>query len=732
MGAINIHYNRQMTFGDNYEPFTVANLFNLKNSNTIRFTKDGEKSVFNSRYVNENNKEDIEKLYNFFDLNTNKDGNLTYRELFNEISDIMGYIVSDNDVQHIDAEYLNNHLKLVGLDLKDNNSLLTFIKAAEEFADITKNLEAGYYNIDGDTALYNVHKYKKDSDGRTYELKNLETGTTILASFGGQNNKTQKMVSEFYARILNNPELEIKEVSFNAKDFGEVKGVTIPDTKPQKLNKNTKLGLDVFFSNDESKDYISYAGVLDQNSRGLNTKFSFIPYEFSSIVKNGRFDRNNVIKALQTIVNIPDEEIKSTLAKYNNTERYEDTLLKKKAFCEEMLKQAQKFEQQEGESLKDYVNKLQIHTLGKMLKNVDNISDLKAFSDAIETIEDKDFKSALNELIQTKRTQLTSQNIINEEFEPLTKEEIKKYFLANQIDNNDTKFLTKRLGNGYTENMKSQLLGNRYLDYYALTKIINGMRKNGIDVLKDNESFTDFQIYIAVMWPKNYSILEFDIDKNTYDMIVNTTKHNLPNPQEMDAIDFYKYDGTYLQLHIGTDGLLKNDIEPTPQIKEKMEVLNNYLHKYRMPTDIKVYRGEHAGIFNNITMPNGKSLGTELMEIYSETVKEGELSQDIKDRINYVIDFVNNNNLEIENTRFCSTSIDPTVADRFHEVGLDLDLPAGSSAICIDAVNFNGKQPGEGEVLASYGSVEQITGARFDADKERIIFTGKLITDVNK
>ena len=259
----------------------------------------------------------------------------------------------------------------------------------------------------------------------------------------------------------------------------------------------------------------------------------------------------------------------------------------------------------------------------------------------------------------------------------------------------------------------------------SLTEEINKMQKNNIDVLKDKETFNDFMIFRAVMNLQSDTI----IDKNTYDMVVNTTKRNMPNPQEQDAINFYKSDGTYLILHAGTDGLLKNDIEPTPAIKEKMEVLNNYLHKHKTKTDIHVYRGEHAGIFNGITMPDGKDLGLKLMELSQKIPEKGEIPQEIMKEVNEIIDFVNNNNFKIQNTRFCSTSIDKTVADRFHEVGLDLDLPAGSSAACIDAVNFDGKEAGEGEVLASYGSIEKITGAKFDPTTRRITFTGKLITD---
>ena len=186
-----------------------------------------------------------------------------------------------------------------------------------------------------------------------------------------------------------------------------------------------------------------------------------------------------------------------------------------------------------------------------------------------------------------------------------------------EIDEEDNKYLSKKLGNGYTKYMREQLSSLQAIS--LLTEEINRMQKNNIDVLKDKEAFNDFMIFRAVMNLKSDTV----IDKNTYDMVVNTTKRNMPNPQEQDAINFYKNDQTYLILHTGTDGLLKNDIEPVPGIKEKMEILNNYLHKHKTKTDIHVYRGEHAGIFNGITMPDGTNLGLKLMELSQKIPQKG-------------------------------------------------------------------------------------------------------------
>ena len=742
MGAIITHFNWQFTYGNKYERFTLTNLLNLKNSTEIKFSKDAGNSIFSSQHVNDENKEDIEKIYKFFDTNSNKDGNLTYQELYDGIEEAI--IASMDKKQHVNVDKVNAFFKNNGIELKNPENFLAFIKAAEEFPDLSKDAQSGYYKIDdGFNTKYEVQKDESDLSGRTYKLKNPKDGKTILANFGGQPADTQKMVSEFYAKALNNPNLEIGKISFYKKGFGEVEGATIPDINPNKLNKSAKLGLDAFFSNNETKNHISYAGTLDQTSRGLNTSFSFIPYEFPKLTENNKYNRNDIISALKTISDISDEEIKSTLKKYNNTERYEDTLLKRKEFCKIMLEQAQNTKQKKNESIKDYVERLQIYTTGKILKNIDNPADLKAFTDSADSIEDANFKQSLQELIKIKENEIKQTTNETKNLKPLTNDDtreiLKKYnysivhvdnkdinIYKREIDEEDSKYLSKKLGNGYTKYMRGKLSSSQVIS--LLTEEINKMQENNIDVLKDKEAFNDFMIFRAVMNLKSNTV----IDKNTYEMVVNTTKRNMPNPQEQDAINFYKNDQTYLILHTGTDGLLKNDIEPIPGIKEKMEVLNNYLHKHKTKTDIHVYRGEHAGIFNGITMPDGTNLGLKLMELSQKIPKNGDIPPEQINEINEIIDYVNKNPFNIENTRFCSTSIDKSVADKFHEVGLDLNLPAGSSAACIDAVNFDGKESGEGEVLASYGSIEQITGAKFDPETRRITFTGKLITDTNK
>ena len=410
MGAIITHFNWQFTYGNKYERFTLTNLLNLKNSTEIKFSKDAGNSIFSSQHVNDENKEDIEKIYKFFDTNSNKDGNLTYQELYDGIEEAI--IASMDKKQHVNVDKVNAFFKNNGIELKNPENFLAFIKAAEEFPDLSKDAQSGYYKIDdGFNTKYEVQKDESDLSGRTYKLKNPKDGKTILANFGGQPADTQKMVSEFYAKALNNPNLEIGKISFYKKGFGEVEGATIPDINPNKLNKSAKLGLDAFFSNNETKNHISYAGTLDQTSRGLNTSFSFIPYEFPKLTENNKYNRNDIISALKTISDISDEEIKSTLKKYNNTERYEDTLLKRKEFCKIMLEQAQNTKQKKNESIKDYVERLQIYTTGKILKNIDNPADLKAFTDSADSIEDANFKQSLQELIKIKEKYMTLQEL---------------------------------------------------------------------------------------------------------------------------------------------------------------------------------------------------------------------------------------------------------------------------------------------------------------------------------
>jgi hypothetical protein len=184
-------------------------------------------------------------------------------------------------------------------------------------------------------------------------------------------------------------------------------------------------------------------------------------------------------------------------------------------------------------------------------------------------------------------------------------------------------------------------------------------------------------------------------------------------------------------MHAGTGLLYDDDIEPTPEIKQKMDHLNDYLHKHKTQTDIEVYRGSQENVFNNIKLPDGSDLGERLIVINERRYEYNgdETPADLKKNIDEVLDFINNNGVEIKSNRFLSTTIDKEVINNFGAVGLKLDLPAGSSAACIDAVNFNGICAGEGEVLLSYGSVQKITGAYFDEEMHRLVFTGEIVTD---
>ena len=118
MGAIKskAYFNRQFTFGNEYERFTLTNLLNLKNSTEIKFSKDGGISIFTSQYVNDDNKEDIEKIYKFFDTNSNKDGNLTYQELYDGIEEAI--YASVDKKQHINTDRIIEYFKDNGIELK--------------------------------------------------------------------------------------------------------------------------------------------------------------------------------------------------------------------------------------------------------------------------------------------------------------------------------------------------------------------------------------------------------------------------------------------------------------------------------------------------------------------------------------------------------------------------------------------------------------------------------------
>ena len=707
------------------EKFTLEGTYAQEKYTATKYTKSGQNCIFDSEYVNEENKEDINSLFNFADIN--KDGNLTYKELADAIYDI---IDNTKYTAKLDLNSMTSYLKSKDINLNNIHSVLDFIKIGNKVVERSTNVQSGNFSIDGEPQTLQATKYSETGKNRTYHLTNPDNGQVQLATFGGQNPKTQQMVSEFYAKVFDNDELLAKPITY--KDMDNLEGVVNPNINPKSLDQNKKLGLDVFFSNDEQFGYMSYAGTLDETSRSHNTIFSIIPTEFNTLLEQGSYSKNDIIEALETVVSISDNDIKATVAKYGNTQRYEDILLKRKDFFSKMLDTIKLTEQKEGESIKDYVQRIQISVINSDIDKLDNLADLNSYLKSISSLQNETMRADIEKRINARKESLQENNTDITPLEP---------FSLEQLEQTIDKFGGREKLREIMQNIykRHEEFGKGSVDRLAymlqeslndeLLKKLNDIRSKGIDVTQDEDSFVKFILYSSMTIRRSYNA-----DAKMYKFITETISTSLPDDFEQKAIEYYK-GNSYSNIHEGTDGLLLQDKEPNKKvIKEHIEALNNYLHKNKTQEDINVYRGEYSTAFSNIPYTDKQNLGEALLEINKELKKcfinRVEISTELKEKINKLVDFVNNKqSMDIVNTRFCSTSVDKNVADSFHSVTLDIDLPAGSSAVFIDAFNFSGNNCGETEVLTSYGAVEHITGAYFDDKAKRIVFKTTLITD---
>ncbi len=696
--------------------FSLDVIYLNENKKNTKYSLSGEKSIFNSQYLNEENKDDLLSLFKFADKN--KDQNLSHQEIANAI-----YEIIDNSRigEELDIERLNKFLKSKKIKLNSIMSILDFVNIGNDTSDGTVKLQNGEFTFNNQTHYMEVKKYSNKSKNRTYILSNPSDGTSYIATFGGQNPNTQQMVSEFYAKAFNNDKLLSTPVTAIQDDY--IKGVINPDIEISQLDKNKKLGLDIFFSNDEIFDYISYAGTLDQTSRNLNTVFSIIPTEFESLTKNKNFSRDDLIQALEAVVAISDNDIKEITEKYNNSDRYEDILLKRKNYMANMLELIKITNLEENQTLDDYIQNINVLTIESTINSITNEADLNSYSTALKYIADKTLHDKLRNTIENRLNAIKINNTETKALAPYTMEQLKDLIENYGFDN-----IKKNI---------SALLKVEDVDYvyyrvwppedddYCL-EIFNELRNAGIDVTKDVESVAKYILFASII----LNNLDIDIVQS-YNYITEALSRLMPNDEERNSIDFYKSE-SYSQIHNGTDNLINNDVEPTSYIKDKIEVLNNYLHKCKTEHEITTYRGERAELFNNIIMPNDKTLGESLNNISEKLLTldyDEEIPNETMEEINNLVDYVNNNNFDVKNTRFCSMTLEKNTADYFHEVTLKIKLPAGSSACFIDL--FSPKYISETEVLASYGAKEKITGAYFDEENRWIIFKVTLQTHVD-
>lgn len=245
-----------------------------------------------------------------------------------------------------------------------------------------------------------------------------------------------------------------------------------------------------------------------------------------------------------------------------------------------------------------------------------------------------------------------------------------------------------------------------------------------MDFLADKKTFFDLT---ALSYTMNDTHGERTYNSGLYSVFIDSG-NNPPNKEELDAIWMYKGDN-YWQINNSLTKQHTKDFDIPPGIKTVTSNLTNYLNKTSISKDITSYRGEGYEIFRTIQLLNGESLGDAMGKIASEIPKDGDISEETRTKINELISQVQDNNYTATQERYLSTSAESTVADKFGKVSLILNIPAGSKAICLDAVSADCDYSGEAEILCQRGSQLQISDIAFDEKKKRWTVTANVITN---
>lgn len=746
MGSSNIKIDfiRKGTLGKNNEAAGLDNTRTYGNNLKIK------KSEILSVFTTDKEKQIAEKLFDLY--NANKSGNgeeevlagEEIEKLIKDLSDTAKKIDYNDNLSEAEAA---NFLKTqIGADSEqDVNVFFKFVKQIGKERDFSKNIKSGNFKIDGVDTDCEVEPDKSDKTGRTYTVTDYKGGKKYSVAFGGKEATLQVMTSELYALGFNNLKLVTKKIT----DENGTEGVVNSKLSAKNLDKSVKLGMDGFLGNTSKSEKLNFSGAFDIDSNNEKKSFTFIPDEFDEILDNGSdlYSHKNLVKAFSTIANLKDEDISAILKKYNYDKQYGEVLSKRKEFFANMLDVMKKEPLPDGVSVKDYLNNVKVKVMKNKIGETTDKRDIIAYQKSIDKISDTNTKIELQKLLNEKNTALTTRdnNVIpvtpvsmkdlesgletfgykkgTRKINTTTGEKEETYYVKDFTEKERAYFKEKYGENADKVMNRLKEFNDSQLDWLVL-RCINQRAKSGVNFLESKESFYDLMTLSFTMNDVNG---KRSYDAALYSVIVDSNSKQ-PDKAETEAITMYKGDD-YWQINNSLTKQHTKDLDIPPRVKNMVSNLTNYLNKASTAKDITTFRGEGYEIFKSIKLSNGQSLGETMEKIAAEIPKDGNISDETRTKINELISQVQDNNYTATQERYLSTSADSKVAKRFGQVSLILNLPAGSKAVCLDAVNMNGKYSGEAEILCQRGSQLQISDIAFDETKKRWTITANVITN---
>ena len=726
-----------------------ANLCNIQLwSDKFKVSKSEILSLFTSKQ----DKADAEKLFDYFDRSYDcKSKKIKTDGYINKEEADSIQILADLDEN--DADYnITSEILQKETGVSNTDILLTITKYLTETKDYTKNIKSGMFEVNDVPHKYNVEPV--NGNGRTYRISCHYDDYTV--TFGGVDAGMQVMISDFYATLLNITNFVIQKV----KTSDGEEGVTHAEAEFTSEDKIKKLGIDLLIGNTGSAT--EFNSAFDINAKNQKKSFTFVPDEFDEIMKNNsECSSTEILSILEAANNINENDLIAILKKHGFCEQYKDILLKRKEFLKEMLETAKSNIIDTNLSGYDYFNSLKIGVLKNQLEKTDNKCDLVSFQKSIDRLEKTDDKIELQKILNKKQEEINPKltktplpEVTLEEFIEKMKEfGYKLNSLAEDKSFKDKDLIyIKRTFNKEDENRIKEQCGAKSgriesiltseHELKSFWEIVNQKRKEGIDILADKSVFDSTMELVLIMdWANPHTYTEEET------AIIRASMKLNPTEQEFGILRFYKSDD-FWQINNAITTQRNEDKEPLPKASQYIDSLTKFLNKSITSQDTKVYRGEGYEIFQSIKLADGRTLGDVMQEIKTQipdsdesdkeesdkddketAPKNKEIDENLKTQIENLISEVQDSNFIAYQERFLSTTLKKEVAKKFGKVELVLNLPAGSKAVCIEALNYSGMCGREDEVLCQRGSNLQITDLSYDYKNNKWCVYANVITN---
>lgn len=172
-----------------------------------------------------------------------------------------------------------------------------------------------------------------------------------------------------------------------------------------------------------------------------------------------------------------------------------------------------------------------------------------------------------------------------------------------------------------------------------------------------------------------------------------------------------------LNMYKGSSSVKINEALTTPRwkkryldsnVKSMIDNMSSYIETQVIKEPTKVYRSEGYEVLKSIKCLKGNRLHATLAEA-SKRANNGDF-----ELVNRVINEVKNHKFNIIQKRFMSTSMIEDVNIN-NNIKWELEVPAGSKGVALDAINVSGLAVGEHELLLQKGSQINITDIDYKA-----------------